>query len=106
MLLELLHSPADQEHRELAGAADRPAALPVDAPAACYDYEDFFRRTRALYPEDVLSHGRVRKFHEEMVLRHVEKVLVRENGYEVQMKAGVTISVAAAVHTAAKDPLI
>ena len=61
---------------------------------ACRDYDDFFNRTRYTVPEGVLDeNGRMESFNNDLVIRYLDKVVVRDDGYEVAFKAGVTVEV-------------
>ena len=62
---------------------------------ACYDYEEFFRRTRRTADENMIMDGRVSSFNNEMVIRYLEKVMVNDRDYEVKFKAGLTVSIPA-----------
>ena len=59
---------------------------------ACHDYDDFFRRTSYTVPEGVLDeNGRMDAFNNDLVIPYLEKVVVKDDGYEVTFKAGVTV---------------
>ena len=61
---------------------------------ACRDYDDFFGRTRYTVPEGVLTEdGQMEAFNNDLVIRYLDKVVVKEDGYEVIFKAGVTVEV-------------
>ena len=61
---------------------------------ACRDYDDFFSRTRYTVPEGVLDeNGRMDAFNNNLVIRYLDKVVVKDAGYEVAFKAGVTVEV-------------
>ena len=61
---------------------------------ACCDYDDFFSRTRYTVPEGVLDeNGRMDAFNNNLVIRYLDKVVVKDVGYEVAFKAGVTVGV-------------
>ena len=61
---------------------------------ACRDYDDFFSRTRYTVPEGVLDEsGRMETFNNDLVIRYLDKVIVKDDGYEVVFKAGVTVEV-------------
>ena len=61
---------------------------------ACRDYDDFFSRTRYTVPEGVLDeNGRMETFNNDLVIRYLDKVIVKDDGYEVVFKAGVTVEV-------------
>ena len=60
----------------------------------CSDYDDFFRRTRYCIPEGVLDeNGRMEAFNNDLVIRYLDRVVVKDDGYEVVFKAGVTVEV-------------
>ena len=61
---------------------------------ACHDYDDFFSRTKYTVPEGVLDeNGRMEAFNNDLVIRYLDKVVMKEDGYEVAFKAGVTVEV-------------
>lgn len=61
---------------------------------ACRDYDDFFSRTRYTVPEGVLDeNGRMESFNNDLVIRYLDRVIVRDDGYEVVFKAGVKVQV-------------
>ena len=55
---------------------------------ACYEVDDFFDRTR---PE--MRTGAIREFDEETVVRYIKDVLVCEDRFQINYKAGVTIEI-------------
>jgi hypothetical protein len=66
----------------------------VEETGACHDYDDFFRRTRCTMPEGVLhENGRMEAFNNDLVIRYLDRVVVKDDGYEVIFKAGVTVEV-------------
>ena len=61
---------------------------------ACRDYDDFFSRTKYTVPEGVLDeNGRMEAFNNDLVIRYLDRVVVKDDGYEVVFKAGVTVEV-------------
>ena len=61
---------------------------------ACRNYNDFFNRTRYTVPEGVLDeNGWMGAFNNDLVIRYLDRVVVKEDGYEVVFKAGVTVEV-------------
>ena len=60
---------------------------------ACYDYEEFFERTRYVPDKSVMNDGVVKSFDNDMAARYLEKVFVREDGYDVMFKAGICVRV-------------
>lgn len=61
---------------------------------ACRDYDDFFSRTRYTVPQGVLDeNGRMENFNNDLVIRYLDRVVVKDDGYEVAFKAGVTVEV-------------
>ena len=61
---------------------------------ACRDYDNFFNRTRYTVPEGVLDeNGRMEAFNNDLVIRYLDRVVVKDDGYEVVFKAGVTVEV-------------
>jgi len=68
-------------------------AQSVEDPA-CRDYDDFFRRTRMRFPGNVLNQeGDIVGFDKSLVIRYVDRVLVQEDGFEVRLRAGISIKV-------------
>ena len=66
----------------------------VEETGACRDYDDFFRRTKYTVPEGVLDeNGRMEAFNNDLVIRYLDRVVVKDDGYEVVFKAGVTVEV-------------
>ena len=58
--------------------------------AACYDYEDFFCRTRYKIPEGILSRaGHIITFDDAMVIRFLDTVTVCDDGCEINFKGGI-----------------
>ena len=53
-----------------------------------------FNRTRYTVPEGVLDeNGRMEAFNNDLVIRYLDRVVVKDDGYEVAFKAGVTVEV-------------
>ena len=66
----------------------------VEETGACRDYDDFFSRTRYTVPEGVLDeNGRMEAWGNDLVIRYLDNVVVKDDGYEVAFKAGVTVEV-------------
>ena len=66
----------------------------VEETGACRDYDDFFRRTKYTVPEGVLDeNGRMEAFNTDLVIRYLDRVVVKDDGYEVAFKAGVSVEV-------------
>ena len=66
----------------------------VEETGACRDYDDFFSRTKYTVPEGVLDeNGRMEAWGNDLVIRYLDKVVVKEDGYEVTFKAGATVEV-------------
>lgn len=64
-----------------------------DSPA-CYDYDEFFRRTSYVVDEGMIGDdGKIMSFSNDMFVRYLEKVVVLEDCYEVWFKAGVSARV-------------
>ena len=61
-----------------------------DCLPACFDYDDFFRRTQYRPEEGIVVNGKIKKFDDGLVVRYLDKVIVNEDGYEVVLKGGVT----------------
>lgn len=64
-----------------------------DESPACYDYDDFFRRTSTIRDSDVIGDGQIESFSNETVVKYLEKVIVQDDGYEVWFKAEVSASI-------------
>ena len=45
------------------------------------------------YQEGVIVDGRVMLYDNEMVIRYLDRVVVNDQNYEVQLKGGVTITI-------------
>ena len=61
---------------------------------SCCGYDDFFSRTRYTVPEGVLDeNGSMTGFKNDLVIRYLDKVIVKDDGYEVIFKAGVKVQV-------------
>jgi len=58
------------------------------SPAACYDTDDFIRRTSKHYGFDALDH-----FDDDLTRRFVEKVIVGEDSILVRFKAGIEVTI-------------
>ena len=70
------------------------AAADSEETGACRDYDDFFNRTRYTVPEGVLDeNGRMEAFNNDLVIRYLDRVVVKDDGYEVVFKAGVSVEV-------------
>ena len=66
----------------------------VEETGACRDCDEFFNRTRYKVPEVVLTDdGRMEVFNNDLVIRYLDRVVVKDDGYEVAFKAGVTVEV-------------
>ena len=51
-------------------------------------------RTRYMVPEGVLDeNGRMESFNNDLVIRYLDRVVVKDDGYEVAFKTGVTVEV-------------
>ena len=61
---------------------------------ACCDYDNFFNRTRYTVTEGVLAEdGSMAGYNNDLVIRYLDQIVVRDDGYEVVFKAGVTVEV-------------
>ena len=66
----------------------------TEADGSCRDYDDFWKRTEYTVPKGVLAEdGSMAGFDNDLVIRYLDKVVVREEGYDVVFKAGVTVEV-------------
>ena len=78
------------------GCTDEMSNTDSEETGACRDYDDFFSRTRYTVPEGVLTEdGRMEAFNNDLVIRYLDRAVVKEDGYEVAFKAGVTVEVEA-----------
>lgn len=60
----------------------------------CYDYDEFFRLTRYVFDEGILgTDGRILAFSNDMIIRYLDTVTILDDGYEVNFKCGLTLSV-------------
>jgi len=67
---------------------------PRQTPAACADYEQFFRVTRYVPADGVFdAAGRVARYDDDLVVRFVECVVVEDGAYQVRFKAGIHVRV-------------
>lgn len=58
---------------------DKPGTYEI---GACCDYDDFFNRTRYTVPEGVLDeNGRMEAFNNDLVIRYLDRVVVKDDGY-------------------------
>lgn len=91
MLLELIDA-MKEKHDESHGIIREKEEIGDEG--ACYDYDEFFRRTRIELSEDVLDKdGKLTGFYDDLVVRYLDTVTVLEDGYEVHFKAGLTVKV-------------
>lgn len=65
----------------------------ADDAAACYDYEEFFRRTSYIDSGIIGDDGKIMRCSNDLIIRYLEKVVVNEDGYEVWFKAGVSVKI-------------
>lgn len=93
LLLELVEAMKNARERCDMPARDTCKAI-TNASAACKDYEEFFLRTRYRLPDDLLdTEGRLTRFDDDIVTRYLDKVTVKDDGYDIRLKAGFTIAV-------------
>ena len=86
LLLELVN--------QMTGVTGAEEALAEPDPA-CYDYEDFFLRTRKPLPCHTFSaSGKMVAFNNDFVIRFVDHIVVHEDVYEVHFKPSLVITVA------------
>ena len=91
LLLELVDEMVKNSLPEWMAREEEPE---VEETGACRDYDDFFSRTRYTVPEEVLDeNGRIEAFNNDLVIRYLDNVVVKDDGYEVIFKAGVTVEV-------------
>ena len=65
-----------------------------DPPAACFDYEDFYQRTRLHLPDEMFGkNGQLRQFDDALIIRYLDKVIVSDETLAVTFKAGLIIKV-------------
>ena len=68
----------------------------LDGSSACGDFQQFFRITQRPLPDGLIDEsGRMQRFDDDMVVRHVRSVVVRDDAYVVLFKAGIEVAVAA-----------
>lgn len=94
ILLELVDqmvaAPSSAWHVLLEGTMEKEAS---DSPA-CYDYEDFFHRTKYTVPKDILGgDGKMILFSNDLVIRYLDRIMVHDWGFEVAFKAGIEMKV-------------
>ena len=90
-LLELIDIMMEKEY-----GGSEPDEEEEDRQAACYEYDEFFRRTRMEIPEGILdTEGKVVRFQDDFIIRYLENVIVHDDSYKVNFKAGLTIKVCA-----------
>ena len=64
----------------------------ADGTGACRGYDDSSSRTRYAVPEGVLTEdGQIDAFNNNLVIRYLDKVVARDDDYEVAFKAGVAV---------------
>ena len=64
------------------------------AAAKCTDYDDFFHRTRYRAPEGLIdSAGQITRYDNDLVVRYLDNIVVEDDGYLVNLKAGLRIKV-------------
>ncbi|MBQ9009180.1 MAG: phage portal protein [Clostridia bacterium] len=69
-------------------------AQEIETDGSCRDFDDFFNRTKYIVPEGVLDeNGRMERFKNNLVIRYMDKMVVKDDGYEVAFKAGVRVEV-------------
>ena len=59
--------------------------------SACCDYNEFFQRTRYRPKAGLIEGGKLRLFDNDLVVRYLESVVVKDDGYEVVFKAGFSV---------------
>ena len=74
---------------ELIDIMDGENEADTDLPA-CFNYEDFFRRTTYKPKYGIMGIGKIRKFDDGLVVRCLDKVIVKEDRYEINLKGGIT----------------
>ena len=72
---------------------------------ACSDYEEFFRLTRSLtgsgLDEGIVGEdGKIMAFSNDLVIRYLDTVTILDEGYEVNFKCGLTVTVGTVRETA------
>ena len=91
LLLELVDEMVKDSLPEWMQSGDEGEA---ELPGACYDYGEFFKRTKYAIPEGVLDeNGCMAGFDNDLAIRYLDRVTVMDDGYEVAFKAGVTVEV-------------
>ena len=91
LLLELADDLTEARNRPHHAAPDDPN--PTVPPAACRDAEDFLRRTRRPLPPGLLNaQGDLAVYDNDLVIRSIDRVTVRETGFEVRFKTGLRVN--------------
>ena len=91
LMLELVHQMVKNSLPKWMRGGTQPEE---EQSGACRDYDDFFNCTRYTVPEGVLAEdGTMTGFNNDLVIPYLDKVVVREDGYEVAFKAGMTVEV-------------
>jgi len=72
------------------GTDNKTVEEPEVDPAACYDLADSYERT-----DRITQWGPVKAFDDDLTKRFVDKIVVQQDGIEVQFKAGIAVKVPA-----------
>lgn len=72
------------------GTDDEAVEEPEVDPAACYDLTDFYERT-----DRITQWGKLKAFDDDLTKRFVDKIVVQQDGIEVQFKAGIAVKIPA-----------
>ena len=92
ILLELVDAMRKEAGAHLPSRDAEPAA--GDDGLACYDYDEFFRRTSYVVDEGMIGDdGKIMSFSNDMIVRYLDRVVVNEGDYEVWFKAGVSVTI-------------
>ena len=94
LLLELVDSMKEAREARY-GMPKKGTKTEMEESPACFDSEDFFRRTKYTPESGILGEdGKVQRFSNDMVIRYLESIDVQEDGYAIHLKAGITVNVA------------
>ena len=74
-------------------AAEEGAAEESPEDAVCDEAEDFFERTRFVLPREILDEqGHMSVFNDEIIIRCLDRILVKEDEYVISFKGGIQIT--------------
>ena len=83
LLLELVDSMKEAQEARY-GMPKKGTKTEMEESPACFDSEDFFRRTKYTPESGILGEdGKVQRFSNDMVIRYLESIDVQEDGYAI-----------------------